>query len=153
MRYLIILLIIIITIFVIFSYKQKSLNVPDNTILIIRPYWHNGTWVFDDKRVNLYQEPFVAGIPEMISHITKDIPNAKNGFRLLFSANPFPGYQMKLIWLREEDGGNWYYSEDLKIEGWLCPALFKYYRKAPKEIYAKAEVIEVINDLSNGSES
>jgi len=89
----------------------------------------------------------------MISHITKDIPNAKNGFRLLFSANPFPGYQMKLIWLREEDGGNWYYSEDLKIEGWLCPALFKYYRKAPKEIYAKAEVIEVINDLSNGSES
>jgi len=139
--HLIILLIIITIVFIIFSGKQKSLNVTDNAILIIKPYWHNGTWVFDDKRVNLYQEPFVAGIPEMINHITKDIPNAKNGFRLLFSANPFPDYQMKLIWVREENGGNWYYSEDLRMEGWLCPAMFKYYKKAPKEIYAKAEVI------------
>ena len=141
MRYLIISLITITIIFIIFLYKQKNLNAPDNAILIIRLYWHSGTWVFDDKRVNLYQEPFVAGIPEIINHITKDIPNAKNGFRLLFSANPFPGYQMKLIWLREESGGNWYYSKDLKMEGWLCPALFKYYKKAPKEIYAKAEAI------------
>ncbi|UCH12973.1 MAG: hypothetical protein JSW18_04390 [Candidatus Omnitrophota bacterium] len=124
-----------------FSYKQKCLNVSDNAILIIKPYWHNGTWVFDDKRVNLYQERFVAGIPEIINHITEDIPNAKNGFRLLFSANPFPDYQVKLIWLREESGGNWYYSENLEMEGWLCPALFKYYKKAPKEIYAKAEAI------------
>ena len=141
MRHSFILLIIIAIVFIIFSYKQKSLNVPDNAISIIKPYWHNGTWVFDDKRVNLYQEPFVAGIPEIINHITKDVPNAKNGFRLLFSANPFPGYQMKLIWLREENGGNWYYLEDLKMEGWLCPSLFKYYKKTPKEIYAKAEAI------------
>lgn len=141
MRYLIASLIIITIIFIISSFTQKSLNTPDNAILIIRPYWHNGTWVFDDKRVNLYQEPFVAGIPEMINHITKNISNAKNGFRLLFSANPFPGYQMKLIWRREEDNGNWYYSEDLKTEGWLCSALFKYYKKTPKEIYAKAEAI------------
>ena len=141
MKYLLILLIIIVSIFIVFSYKQKGLRVSDNAILIIKPYWYNETWVFDDKRVNLYQEPFVAGIPEMINHITKGIPNAKNGFRLLFSANSFPGYQMKLIWLREETGGNWYYLEDLKIEGWLCPALFKYYKKAPKEIYAKAEAM------------
>jgi hypothetical protein len=25
------------------------------------------------------------------------------------------------------------------MEGWLCPALFKYFEVAPKEIYAKAE--------------
>jgi len=25
------------------------------------------------------------------------------------------------------------------MEGWLCPALFKYFEKAPKEIYVKAE--------------
>ena len=141
MRHLIVLLIIIATVFIVFTYIQRNLNASGNAILIIKPYWHNGTWVFDDKRVNLYQEPFVAGIPEMISHITKDIPNAKNGFRLLFSANSFPDYQMKLIWLREESGGSWYYLGDLKMEGWLCPALSKYYKKAPKEIYAKAEAI------------
>jgi len=141
MRYLLTLLIAITIVFIVFSYRQKRLNAPDNAILIIKPYWYNGTWVFDDERVNLYREPFVAGIPEMINHITKDIPNAKNGFRLLFSASPFPGYQMRLTWRRKEDGGNWYYSEDLKMEGWLCPALFKYYKKAPEEIYAKAEAI------------
>ncbi len=141
MKHLLTLLIIIAVVFMAFLYKQKSLNAPDNAILVLKPYWHNETWVFDDKRVNLYQEPFVAGVPEIISHIVKDIPSAKNGFRLLFSANPFPDYQMKLIWQREEEGGNWYYSESLKMEGWLCPALFKYYKKAPKEIYVKAETI------------
>ena len=132
---------IIISIFL-SSCLSKGLNVPENSILTLRPYWHNGTWVFDDARVNLVKEPFVAGIPEMISYISKDIPNAKKGFRLLFSAKPFPGYQLKVKWIREANGGNWYYSEELKKEGWLCPALFKYYKAAPKEIYGKAEPID-----------
>ena len=66
-------------------------------------------------------------------------PNAQKGFRLLFSATPFPGYKVKLEWRREEYGGNWYFSPDFKMEGWLCPALFKYFDEAPKEIYVKAE--------------
>ena len=141
MKYVIILLITVVIVLIAFLYRQKGINAPDNAILTITPYWQNGTWVFDDERVNLFREPFVAGIPEMISHIVKDIPDAKNGFRLLFSANPIPGYQIKLTWLRREGGGNWYYSDDLKMEGWLCPTLFKYFKKAPKEIYAKAEAI------------
>jgi hypothetical protein len=36
-------------------------------------------------------------------------------------------------------GGNWYYSRELCIEGWLCPALFKYFDVAPQTIYAKFE--------------
>ena len=129
------------TFLILFSCTGKSLNTPENAILTLKPYWHNGTWVFDDSRVNLVKEPFVAGIPEMINHITKDIPNAKNGFRLLFSTKPFPGYQIKLEWVRSEHGGNWYYSDKLRKKGWLCPALFKYYETAPKELYTKAEPI------------
>ena len=30
-------------------------------------------------------------------------------------------------------------SPDFNMEGWLCPALFKYFDKAPSEIYVKAE--------------
>lgn len=111
----------------------------ENSILVIFPYRFESTWVFDDVRAGLVREPFVSGIPEMIDHFVKDIPNAEKGFRLLFSAAPFPGYDIKLVWRREEYGGNWYFSEKLVREGWLCPALFKYFEKAPMEIYAKAE--------------
>ena len=109
--------------------------------MAIVPYWHDGigTWVFDDPRVGLEQEPFVSGVPEMIDVLVQDIPNARNGFRLLFSASPFPGYQRRLVRLHEEFGGYWYASEDPKISGWLCPALLRYFDEAPKELYVKVE--------------
>ena len=110
-----------------------------NTINLIVPYRYEGMWVFDDPRVGLNQEPFVSGADTLIDVLVADIPNAQKGFRLLFSATPFPGYQVKLEWTREEYGGNWYFSPKFKMEGWLCPALFKYFEKAPKEIYVKAE--------------
>lgn len=112
---------------------------PSNSIMVLMPYRHAGTWVFDDPAAGLRQEPFVAGIPEMIDEMVRDIPNAEEGFRLLFSPQPFPGYTHKLVWRRGDGTGNWYYSEQLQKEGWLCPALFKYFRAAPKEIYVKAE--------------
>ena len=39
---------------------------PANAIMVISPYWDNGTWVFDDDRAGLVREPFVSGAPEMI---------------------------------------------------------------------------------------
>ena len=60
----------------------------------------------------------------MIDRVVADIPNADSGFRLIFAATPFPGHQCQLDWIRaDEDGGNWYRSTDLDMEGWLCPAL------------------------------
>ncbi|MFZ1936487.1 MAG: hypothetical protein WCB27_15070 [Thermoguttaceae bacterium] len=57
-----------------------------NQIMAIAPYWLEeiGTWVFDDQATGLHQEPFVSGVPEMIDFLVKDIPDARNGFRLLF---------------------------------------------------------------------
>lgn len=75
----------------------------------------------------------------MIDRLVAQIPNAEMGFRLLFSATPFPGHTFKLVWRREEYGGNWYYSPELDMEGWLCPALFRYFEKAPPELYGRAE--------------
>ncbi|HQZ63863.1 MAG TPA: hypothetical protein PLY87_02250, partial [Planctomycetaceae bacterium] len=83
--------------------------------------------------------PFVAGVPEMIDVLVKDIPNADKGFRLLFGATPFPGHQKKLTWLRGDSGGNYYALDDPPMEGWICPAMFKYYSKAPASLYVKAE--------------
>ncbi|MBM3999482.1 MAG: hypothetical protein FJ297_08095 [Planctomycetes bacterium] len=109
--------------------------------MMIVPYRDHGTWVFDDSAAGLVKEPFVAGVPEMIDVLVKEIPNADQGFRLLFSARPFPGYQKELTWLRGDSGGNYYALEDPPMEGWICPAMFKYYSKAPKALYVKAEPI------------
>ena len=111
----------------------------NNSIFVIEPYRQAGTWVFDDPRVGLVQEPFVCGIPEMIDILVRDIPDAAAGFRLLFAASPFPGYNVKLDWRRSEYEGNWYYAEPYQMEGWLCPALFQYFDAAPRELYVKAE--------------
>ena len=110
-----------------------------NAIMVIAPYKYAGTWVIDDPAVGLSREPFVSGIPELIDEMVKDIPDAEKGFRLLFSTQAFPGYTHQLTWRRGDKSGNWYYSEQYDKEGWLCPALFKYYAEAPKEIYIKAE--------------
>jgi hypothetical protein len=112
-----------------------------NQIKIIAPYWADdlAAWVFGDLDVGLIQEPFVSGVPEMIDWLVKDIANARSGYRLTFSAAPFPGYQKKMLWRREEMGGDWYATDDPPMEGWLCPALFRYFDTAPSELYVKAE--------------
>lgn len=108
-----------------------------NAMLVIHPYKRDGIWAFDDEAVGLIQEPFVSGADEVIDSMVRDIPNAEEGFTLLFSAAAFPGHDTHFEWRREEDGGNWYYSPALDMEGWLCPALFKYFETAPEKIYAQ----------------
>lgn len=113
-----------------------------NAIVVIAPYQYNGLWVFDDSSVGLVREPFVAGVPEMIDVLVKDIPDAEKGFRLLFSANPFPGHQKKLTWRRGDGVGNYYSLDEPPMEGWICPAMFRYYTTPPKELYVRAEAMK-----------
>ncbi|MBI1827308.1 MAG: hypothetical protein HY287_03905 [Planctomycetes bacterium] len=110
-----------------------------NAIMVIFPYRHQDTWVFDDESVGLRQEPFVWGADEIIDRMVAEIPAAGNGFRLLFSPTPFPGHQYSLRRLSEEFGGNWYVCEELNMQGWLCPALFRYFDHAPERIYISVE--------------
>ena len=98
-----------------------------NSMFVLQPYRHQGTWVFDDEKVGLVAEPFVFGIDTMLDKLAASIPDAANGFRLVFSTSRFPGAAAELQWRREEAGGNWYFSPDFDMEGWLCPALFIYF--------------------------
>src|SRR5579862_6116896 len=105
-----------------------------NQIKIIKPYKWSGMWVFDDPAVGLDKEPFVAGADTMIDIAVeqKGIPNATDGFLVLFSKDPFPGADMVLTWVRQETSGNVYSWQGR--EGWLCPALLRYFDKAPPQI-------------------
>jgi hypothetical protein len=78
-------------------------------------------------------------MPEMLDRFVQHSPNARSGFKLYFSAEPFPGYSAKLVLIRREYGGNWYGWPETRMQGWLCPAMFKYFEKTPLEIYCKAE--------------
>ena len=108
-----------------------------NVINVIQPYWYLDMWVFDDPRVGLSAEPFVGGADTMIDRVTSHIPDAKRGFNMVFSATPFPDHQYRLEWRREEGTGNVYYSEELGAEGWLCPALLRYFDERPPQIYVQ----------------
>lgn len=120
-----------------------------NQIFVINPYRHAGTWVFDDPARDLKQEPFVAGIPEMIDFVLggMEIQNPELGFRLIFSDELFSAEDysnvVRVDLLRLENGGAWYQLVRFgkTMEGWLCPALLKYFNKPPQEIYLKAEPI------------
>jgi len=119
-----------------------------NAMMIIAPYWSDGTWVFDDPSVGLVREPFVMGAPAMIDHVIEraEIPSPdarRDGVRLLFSANPFPGFHKEAHRVREDSGGHWYRFEEPDIEGWLCPAMFHYFEVAPERLYVRAEPLRL----------
>jgi hypothetical protein len=92
----------------------------------------------------------------MISNLlkAKGTPNAERGFTLSFSDEPFE-HDVELDWLCPEEAagainqpisslpatGNRYSGivAGEKMVAWLCPALYEYFREAPKRIYVRAE--------------
>jgi hypothetical protein len=114
-----------------------------NSIFVIKPYNWEGQWVFDDPSVGLVREPFVAGADRMIDVATNHIPNAERGFLAFFSASSFPDAQIVLDWVREDGGGNVYQWEERDMEGWLCPALLRYFSEPPKKLYIQVKALSV----------
>lgn len=109
-----------------------------NAITVIHPYKDHGIWVFDDDKVGLVKEPFVAGADIMLDIVTGNADKCS----LMFSANEFPDAEYKVNIIGPGVGGGTDYIFEGKINGakishklWLCPALFKYFEKAPETIY------------------
>ena len=121
-----------------------------NTIRTIQPYWEERvqTWVFDDPAAGLVREPFISGIPAMIDFLTANIEDARSGFQLLFSNEPFPGYQFELHRANKAYGGWNYRVINPPMVGWLCPAMFRYFEDAPAIIYIAAG--ELTSDQRGG---
>jgi hypothetical protein len=121
-----------------------------NALCVIQPYWHAGTWVFDDEAVGLAREPFVAGLPEMIDCLVRGLPDARVGFRLIFAPTPFPGFQAKFDRQRAEAGGTWYRmcAPGPEMERWLCPAENSMYITGPAK--HRASTVAIIAAIING---
>ncbi len=107
-----------------------------NSINVIAPYRFAGRmWVFDDPRFGLVQEAFISGADIIIDRAVAHIPDAATGFLMVFSSVPFPGHTFRLEWRRADSEGNWYYAPAFDVEGWLCPALLKYFDNPPRKIF------------------
>ena len=90
--------------------------------------------------IRLQREPFVGEVNRILDRLTASIPGASGGFRFLFSAQQFEGWQAILHWTRADPvEGNWYRFDETGEEGWLCPALYCYFPAAPSELYVRAE--------------
>lgn len=107
-------------------------------MFVIKPYRWEGMWVFDDPAVGLVREPFVDGADTMIDVATAHLPNAAQGFLAVVSASRFPDAQIVLEWVRE-DGGNVYRWAEKSLEGWLCPALLRYFEQAPAKLHLQVK--------------
>ena len=129
----------------------------DNCVMRLRPYLHNGVWVFDDPAAGLCKEMFVGETNTLIDRLVTDsgldlAASKRDGFHLTFGAVAFPGATHRFDWVREDpESGNWYcfaaamasgrWKPLDRVEGWLCPSLFKYFAKAPPAIYARADPV------------
>ena len=121
----------------------ELVNKTGNQINTIYPYRTKTGWAFDDKDVDLHEEPFIAGIPEIIDSIVGD----RDEFTAHISHSIIPKYTGHLIKLTEEEmeaeecmpKTGWYKLEGTEQIGWLCPATLKYFKDYPDSIYFKIE--------------
>ena len=74
----------------------------------------------------------------MIDVATGRIPKAGQGFLAVFSAGYFPDAQIVLEWVREE-GGNVYRWPEKGMEGWLCPALLRYFTEPSAKLHIQVK--------------
>lgn len=96
-------------------------------------------WVFNDKSRGLVDEPFVQGIDTILTRhcrelgITRHVNN--RGLLVTFSGASIPNEHTVLERGEPESGGCWYHDTRFGMDGWLCPALFRYFKKAPEQIH------------------
>jgi hypothetical protein len=116
-----------------------------NSVMVLSPYSSGGRgWIFDAPELNVYREAFVAGADSYIDLMTKnkDIIDAREGFKLTFSAGEFPGADDVVKWKEKVGAGDTYHSEKYNHDLWLCPCLRSFYPlAAPEQIYVKFDPI------------
>lgn len=107
-----------------------------NSLFAIFPYKEGGMWVFDDERVGLIKEPFVAGADTLLDMVCK----GKDKIGVIFSNVEFPDKQLTLTMIDEEGEGTNYYCTEMNHYLWLCPALNLYYKESPKKLFLKIKI-------------
>jgi hypothetical protein len=108
-----------------------------NVVHTIKPYWHDGAWVFDDPQRGLWAKPFIARTREIVDQILRRAGLAPGQpFTVIFGDCEVPGsgHRFVLERVRVDREGHWYSWGGM--EG-LCPALVRYFDAAPERIHCQ----------------
>lgn len=123
----------------------------------IKPFVHNGKWVFEYNGINydfaptaimdFTMKPTIVGADKLLAAgcKTKNIKNPENGFMLLFSEEYFPNADVKFTHENNLYNGQVYKVEGLNLKvnegqlAWICPYLTIYFKETPKTLYLKIE--------------
>jgi len=138
--------------FNIFKSKSNKVDKTANAVNQLEVYWTGATWAFDDARVGLVAEPFVAGAEMIISdaiereHGHLVLKKAKeNGIVITFSKNLLPYVEDEASVILQEQfdkfGHGMYIDNFTGRVGWLCPATLHYFKDYPEYIYANIKVV------------
>jgi hypothetical protein len=86
-----------------------------NSIHVIQPYWHHGTWVLMTTGT---VSPVSLSSPGQIRSLeaSRVAADARSGFKLLFAEFRFPGAQLEVTRTSEGDGqsGTYYRAEQTR---------------------------------------
>lgn len=103
-----------------------------NQVNVLHIFKEDGIWMFNDKDIGIYKEPFVSLMNPIIESIVKT-----NKFTAFISKDPMP-YTVILDRINNKvDMIGYYQLRGTKMIGWLCPCLLNYFIDYPKEIYVK----------------
>ena len=108
-----------------------------NCIFVIKPYKWEGMW--DSTTLTWASSK---NLRRRCGHddrrATSHIPNATRASWP--SSRPATSPMRKSCWwAREEGGGNVYRWAEKGMEGWLCPALLRYFTEPPEKLYIQVK--------------
>jgi len=107
-----------------------------NAINVIAPYKYLGMWVFDDPKVGLVQEPFVAGADTLMDLWSVICQTLRRVFASHSRRTLSQEFTLQLIWRCAEMSGNTYHCEAMNADAGSAGSL-KYFDSPPAEIFAK----------------
>ena len=127
--------------------SSAASDVYKRQIFTLTFYRHQGQWVFDDERRDIFVEPLVCCADDVFDVISgRCDDDSINRCTVNFSSSHITGFALHATYLGPEFGGSRYNTADMTpdapFEFWLCPALFAYFDRAPKDLYVQYVSIE-----------
>ena len=118
-----------------------------NSIQCMEVYRKAGCWCFTDERLELYDEPFIAGATQILDTVIMGQGVYSTYYRIVFSDTPFPAKNLvHLVRMEPQyEGYNYSYMDDKGEQsiGWLCPATTLFFPEEghPTNLYFSVEAL------------